>query len=267
MNSFVSAYSPPSSNSTFSNPLLVLSLTTQNFQNDNDTTYLLPNVSLQCDTTDSSVVAVSTPIAGFVPQNTHPMTTRVKASVFKPKTYASYKEGSYDHTVEPHIVKEAMAKPEWLKAMKEEHDALIRNDTWSLVDPPPGCKPIGCKWVFKSNFNVDGSFQRHKARLVAKGYHQREGFDFKETFSPMIKPTTIRTILSLVVFLAYSSSGYQQYLFAWRPSRNCIYDSTTRLCFIQQTQSMQIAQSSLWLETGPQVLVSQTQFDFEVLGI
>jgi len=52
------------------------------------------------------------------------MTTRAKAGVFKPKTYASYKEGSYDHTVEPHTIKEAMAKPEWLKAMKEEHDGL-----------------------------------------------------------------------------------------------------------------------------------------------
>jgi len=126
------------------------------------------------------------------------MTTRAKVGVFKLKTYASYKEGSYDHTVEPHIVKEAMAKPEWLKAMKEEHDALIRNDIWPLVDPPPGCKPIGCKWVFKSKFNVDGSFQRHKARLVAKRYHQREGFGFKETFSLVIKPSMIRTVLSLV---------------------------------------------------------------------
>jgi len=198
-NPFFSAYSPPSSNSASSNPLLVLSPTTQNFQNDNDTTDLLPNVSLQCDTSDSSVVVVSSPITGFVPQNTHPMTTRAKPGVFKLKTYASYKEGSYDHTIEPHIVKEAMAKPEWLKAMKEEHDALIQNDAWSLVDPPPGCKPIGCKWVFKSKFNADGSFQRHKARLVAKGYHQREGFNFKETFSPVIKPATIRIVMSLVV--------------------------------------------------------------------
>ena len=118
------ASSPLSSNSTSSNPLLVLFPTTRIFQNDNDTTDLLPNASLQCDTTDSSAVAVSSPIASYVPQNTHPMTTRAKAGVFKPKTYASYKEGSYDHIVEPHTIKEAMAKPEWLKAMKEEHDGL-----------------------------------------------------------------------------------------------------------------------------------------------
>ena len=111
----VSASSPPSSNSTSSNPLLVLFPTAQNFQNANDTTDLLPNASLQCDTTNSSAVAVSSPIVGSIPQNTHPMTTRAKAGVFKPKTYASYKEGSYDYTFEPHTVKESMAKPECSK--------------------------------------------------------------------------------------------------------------------------------------------------------
>eukprot|EP00253_Pinus_taeda_P015840 PITA_15840 len=52
--------------------------------------------------------------------------------------------------------------------MQKEYDALIKNDTWKLVDPPLGTKPIGCKWVYKNKYKADGSLDKHKARLVAK---------------------------------------------------------------------------------------------------
>ena len=58
---------------------------------------------------------------------------------------------------------------------------------------------VGCKWVFKLKHNSDGNISRYKARLVAKGFHQQYGVDFEETFSPIIKPPTVRIILSLVV--------------------------------------------------------------------
>jgi len=71
--------------------------------------------------------------------------------------------------------------------MQEEYDALHANHTWNLTSPPSNVKPIGCKWMFKNKYNVDGSFQRHKARLVAKGFHQHTDIDYSETFSLVIK--------------------------------------------------------------------------------
>ena len=81
--------------------------------------------------------------------------------------------------------------------MQREYDALIKNGTWRLVTPPIGTKPIGCKWIYKNEYKVDGSLDKQKARLVAKGYAQKEGVDYTETFAPTAKWGTIRTVFSL----------------------------------------------------------------------
>ena len=62
--------------------------------------------------------------------------------------------------------------------MQREYDALIKNGTWRLVDPPIGTNPIGYKWVYKNKYKVDGSHGKHKARLVEKIYAQKEGIDY-----------------------------------------------------------------------------------------
>lgn len=83
--------------------------------------------------------------------------------------------------------------------MQEEYDALLKNRTWNLVSAPIGRNVVGYKWVFKIKRHADGSVQRYKARLVAKGYNQVAGFDFQETFSLVVKPATIRVVLSLAL--------------------------------------------------------------------
>ena len=83
--------------------------------------------------------------------------------------------------------------------MNSEFDALLCNQTWKLVPPSCHLNIIGCRWIFKIKKKADGSIERYKARLVANGYHQQLRVDFHETYSPVVKPATIRLVLSITV--------------------------------------------------------------------
>lgn len=103
--------------------------------------------------------------------------------------------------IDPTSYKEAMnsdQSSEWNKAMIDELESMKKNDVWDLVDLPNGVKPVGCKWVFKTKLDPKGNVERYKARLVAKGYAQKEGIDYQETFSPVSRKDSLRTVMALV---------------------------------------------------------------------
>uniref|UniRef100_A0A2N9IFB3 AP2/ERF domain-containing protein n=1 Tax=Fagus sylvatica TaxID=28930 RepID=A0A2N9IFB3_FAGSY len=127
--------------------------------------------------------------------NTHPMQTRLKSGITKKKAFHTHKPDYLD--TEPPSFTVASSLSPWVTAMEDEFSALHRQQTWTLVPPHPSQNVVGCKWVYKIKRNSDGTVSRYKARLVAKGFHQQAGIDYDETFSPVVKPTTVRIILTL----------------------------------------------------------------------
>lgn len=88
-------------------------------------------------------------------------------------------------------------RPYWLEAIQSELDSLNENKTWIIVDKPKDRRIVKCMWIFRRKLNSDGSVERYKARLVAKGYSQIEGVDYNETYSPVARLTSVRTLIAL----------------------------------------------------------------------
>ncbi|KAL1194230.1 Retrovirus-related Pol polyprotein from transposon RE1 [Cardamine amara subsp. amara] len=125
----------------------------------------------------------------------YPLSDYLDSSKFSAK-YRSFLAAITAET-EPTTFRQAVAEERWRKAMQHEIDALEKNKTWELTTLPVGKKVIGCKWVFKIKYRADGTIERFKARLVVLGNRQKEGVDYKETFAPVVRMSTVRTFLSV----------------------------------------------------------------------
>jgi hypothetical protein len=96
--------------------------------------------------------------------------------------------------------------------MTEEYRALLGNDSWGLVPPPRNANIVSGKWVFRHKLKPDGSLDRYKARWVLRGFSQEQGVDFDETFSLVVKPATVRVVLSIAFSLKWETDTSQTYL-------------------------------------------------------
>lgn len=151
--------------------------------------------------------------------NDHSMMTRAKNGIVKQKNFEDFycfsaisQQKMYDEypffsgftaisdindVFEPKSFRAASGKPEWDQAMVEEIEALQKQGTWTLVPCPRHKNIVGSKWIYKVKKNPDGSISRYKARLVAQGFSQAKGLDYDETFSPVVRHSTVRVILAL----------------------------------------------------------------------
>ncbi|BES91891.1 Hydra magnipapillata [Nesidiocoris tenuis] len=121
-------------------------------------------------------------------------------SKIKPPSRLGYVVMNVCAVDEPQTYEQALASPEksnWVQAMESEIRSLKENKTWTMETLPKGKRTLPCKWVYKVKMNPDGTIDKYKARLVAKGFSQRKGQDYEQTFSPVAKTSTIRSILSI----------------------------------------------------------------------
>ncbi|PKU63290.1 Retrovirus-related Pol polyprotein from transposon TNT 1-94 [Dendrobium catenatum] len=128
----------------------------------------------------------------------HPMQTRLRSGISKPKQIFNLSASTSAHST-PTSYNQAAKHKHWRSAMVAEFRALQSNGTWTLVPPPTDKHILGSKWTFKEKLNPAGQVSSHKARLVAQGCSQEFGVNFTETFSPVAKMVTIRMLITVAL--------------------------------------------------------------------
>ncbi|GJX72205.1 retrovirus-related pol polyprotein from transposon TNT 1-94 [Tanacetum coccineum] len=123
----------------------------------------------------------------------------------------------------PNVAEQSEGTTTWTRArgLLIAPFSLELNDTWELALHPANKVPIGCKWVFKIKYHVDGTIEIFKARLVAKGYTQQEGINYKETSAPVAKMVSARALLALAI----NKNWFSQNAFLHRDLHKEVYMS------------------------------------------
>jgi hypothetical protein len=116
----------------------------------------------------------------------------------KPMTFSSYMALMCDLIEKkPTFFEEAIQKKEWVDAMREEYQSIIKNDVWEVGPKPKNKDMVSSKWIYKIKHVADESIEKHKPRFVAHGFSQNEGIDYEEMFSPVARYISIKTIIAL----------------------------------------------------------------------
>lgn len=146
----------------------------------------------------------------------------------------------------------------WKKAMDEEMLSLTKNQAWELEELPKDRSAVSCKWVFKSKLKPDGIIERYKARLVARGFHQTKGVDYFETFSPVVRYESVRTVLAMAakfdmeivqfdIKTAFLNSPLEESIYMHQPEG--YEDGTNRVCHLKRSLYGLKQASRIWNNT------------------
>jgi hypothetical protein len=150
---------------------------------------------------------------------------------------------------DPSNLKEALSSLDadlWQEAINDEMDSLLSNETWHLAELPPGCKPIGCKWILKKKLKPDGTVEKYKARLVAKGFRQRENIDSFDSYSPVTRITSIRVLISLAVVYnlivhqmdvktAFLNGELEEEIYMEQPEGFVVHEQESKVCKLDKS--------------------------------
>lgn len=172
-----------------------------------------------------------------------------------------------DDPVTFHDAMKSSNSHKWIEAMKEEYKSMQDNHVWDLVPLPAGKKPIGSKWIFKTKRDSEGNVERYKARLVAKGFTQKEGIDYKETFSPVSSKDSFRTIMALVahfdlelhqmdVKTAFLNGDVDETIYMVQPENFVSEDTKQLVCKLRKSIYGLKQASRQWYFKFHQVIVS-----------
>ena len=102
---------------------------------------------------------------------------------------------------EPSTYEEATEKKEWKDAMIDKYQSITKNDVWEIVPRPEGKSVVSSKWIYKIKHVVDDSIEKYKARFVARGFSQKKGINYEETFEPVARYTSIKSVLALAAIM------------------------------------------------------------------
>lgn len=155
--------------------------------------------------TDDSTITTHGPDPDYTPE-TNPGTTtestvmtRAKAKTVSTRPFQLTHFAFFTEPANIADIRGRSDEKNWIIAMDDEMRSHQTNDTWILKELPKGRSSIKCKWVFKEKKDTEGRTTRYKARLVAKGFAQKYGVDYTETFSPVVRYTSIRVLMAIAV--------------------------------------------------------------------
>jgi hypothetical protein len=132
----------------------------------------------------------------------------------------------------------------WREAMVEEYDSIVRNDVWDVFPRTVVKSVVTSRWLYKTKIAADGSVEKHKARFVARGFSQIEGVDYDETFAPVARYTSIRTIIAIVAELGWRIhqmdvktaflNGFIEEVYIEQPQGFEVSDRETHMCLLRK---------------------------------
>jgi hypothetical protein len=148
--------------------------------------------------------------------------------------------------IEPSCLGEAAGQQFWQDAMAEEYQSIMKNDVWDIVLRPEGKFVVASKWIYKIQHVVDGSVEKYKARFVARGFSQVEGIDYEETFAPVARYTSIRTIIAIVASMCWRlhqmdvkttflNGEIEEEVYIEQPNGFVIHEKESHVCRLKKT--------------------------------